>query len=517
MAPYPANLPVIIGVGEASERLTDPGYATLSPLQLATAAARAALADAGASALAARIDVIAAVPQFEVSGPFGPPPFGASDNFARSVGRRIGADPKRAILEVVGGQAPQHLVNECAAAIARGEMETVLLAGSEALSTVRHLQQRGESRDWSETVGGQLEHRGHGLDDLVAPELLAHGARTPVQLYALFENARRAARRLTRANYTSEMAELLAPFTRVAAANPHAMSHEVLSADALANVTERNRLVADPYPRRMVSRDQVNQGAAVLMTERRRAVEAGVAEEKLVYLHGAADVQERSVLNRADLARSPAAVLAVHAALAAAQTTIDEVDIFDLYSCFPIAVFNLCDAFGIPTNGERALSVAGGLPFFGGAGSNYSMHAIASTVRAVRQRPGSKGLVGANGGFLSKYSAGIYAATPGYAAADNRSLQADIDGRPAPAMDFTFTGEASIETYTIDYARQPPRAVVIARTHAGLRTVGSTDDPNTVAGMVAYDPLGGSVTLTRAGPGPTAIASFRPMHQDNAA
>jgi acetyl-CoA C-acetyltransferase len=36
------------------------------------------------------------------------------------VAGRIGADPTRAVLEVTGGQAPQHLVNEFAATIAYG-------------------------------------------------------------------------------------------------------------------------------------------------------------------------------------------------------------------------------------------------------------------------------------------------------------------------------------------------------------------------------------------------------------
>ena len=105
------NTPILIGVGEASERIDAADYAALSPVALAAKAAAAALADAGAPNLAGEIDVIAAIRQFEVSGPGARAPFGASNNFSRSVGGRIGANPRRAILEVVGGQGPQHLVN----------------------------------------------------------------------------------------------------------------------------------------------------------------------------------------------------------------------------------------------------------------------------------------------------------------------------------------------------------------------------------------------------------------------
>ena len=108
------------------------------------------------------------------------------------MGQRIGADPARAVLEVVGGQGPQHLVNEFAHAIAAGETGMALLVGSEAISTVRHLMTRGETRDWAESVGGQLEDRGLRRCRLMTRDLAVHGARTPIQVYALFENARRA-------------------------------------------------------------------------------------------------------------------------------------------------------------------------------------------------------------------------------------------------------------------------------------------------------------------------------------
>ncbi|EUA50772.1 acetyl-CoA acetyltransferase domain protein [Mycobacterium xenopi 3993] len=57
--------------------------------------------------------------QFEISGP-AQAVLGKSNNYPRSVAQRIDADPGRAILEIVGGQGPQHLINELAGEIARG-------------------------------------------------------------------------------------------------------------------------------------------------------------------------------------------------------------------------------------------------------------------------------------------------------------------------------------------------------------------------------------------------------------
>jgi acetyl-CoA C-acetyltransferase len=507
------NTPVVIGVGEASERIDAPDYAALSPVALAAKAAAAALADAGAAggpeSLAPHIDVIASIRQFEVSGPNAKPPFGASDNFGRSVGKRIGADPARAVLEVVGGQGPQHLAGEFAHAIAAGEAQMALLVGSESISTVRHLMTKGETRDWAEQVGGQIEDRGFG-DPLMTRDLAVHGARTPIQVYAMFENARRARLGLGRHDYALGMGKLFAPFTDVAAHNPHAMSPEARTAEDLATVTKENRLTSDPFPRRMVARDQANQGAAVLLTSVGKARALGVPEERWVYLHGGADVKERMPMERADLSRSPASSRAVERSLQIAGASLADLSFFDLYSCFPIAVFNICDALGLSPTDPRGLTLTGGLPFFGGAGNNYSMHAIASMVRALRAKPGASGLVGANGGFLSKYSVGVYSTRPAqWRGWDSKPLQDEVNGWAAPPLAQGYAGDAKVETYTIDYAGPEPRAVVIARTPSGERLPAAADDAALVRQLIEQDPLGGSVTVAAPVEGRSTITAFK--------
>lgn len=501
--------PVIIGVGEASERIDAPGYEALSPVALAARASQAAIDDAGGTGLAAHIDLVAAIRQFEVSTPAAKPPFGASNNFPRSVARRIGADPARAVLEITGGQGPQHLVNEMAHAIAAGEVKMALLTGSEAISTVRHLQTTGETRDWSEALDGQLEDRGYGLENLLTPEVANHGGRTPIQLYALFENARRARLGLDRTAYRQQMAELFAPFTKVAAGNPHAMSREVHDAAALATVTASNRLTSDPFPRRMVARDQANQGAAVLLTSVGLARQLGVPEDRWVYLYGGADVKERTVIERQDLSRSPASTEAIQTALDVAGVAMSDLRHLDLYSCFPVAVFNVTDAFGLGADDPRGLTVTGGLPFFGGAGNNYSMHAIAEIIRRLRAT-GGIGLVGANGGFLSKYSVGVYGtqARP-WKAFDSRPLQARIDAWPAPVV-IAAAGEGVVTTYTIDYSGPEPRGMVVGQLASGDRFVAMTEPGSPlVQRIIDEEPIGATVSFAPDDKGRLLLTSFR--------
>ncbi len=121
------------------------------------------------------------------------------------------------------------------------------------------------------------------------------------------------------------MGALFAPFTEVAAKNPHASAPVRRSAEELVTVTEKNRMIADPYPRYVVARDKVNQGAAVLVMSVSTARRLGVPEERWVFLHGHADLRERDLMERADLSRSPAAVMLRAAPLGEGRHALDRV------------------------------------------------------------------------------------------------------------------------------------------------------------------------------------------------
>jgi acetyl-CoA C-acetyltransferase len=499
--------PVVVGVGQASERLDDPGYRRRSPVELAAAAARAALADTGAdvAAVARAIDTVAGIRQFENSVPGARARLGRSDNYPRSVAGRIGAAPARAILEVGGGQGPQHLVNELAATIAGGASSVTLVFGSEAISTIERYAQAAGRPDFTEHADGSLEDRGYGLRGMGSRHQAAHGLTDAPSQYALIDNARRGRLQQSRAEYAASMGALFAPFTRVAAANPHAAAPVVRSAAELVTPTGGNRPIADPYTRYIVAREKVNQGAAVLLMSLAAARRLGVPAGRQVFLRGHADVRERDLLDRGDLSASPAAVMAARRALEVAGVGAGDLATIDLYSCFPAPVFNICDGLGLAADDPRGLTLTGGLPFFGGAGNNYSMHAIAETVQRARQSPGSYGLVGANGGVMSKYSVGVYSTVPGAWTPDHSGeLQATVDGWPAPAQAAQADGWAAIETYTVKHGRDGARTgIVIGRLDADGRRFVARDDErdHEILDLLATaaQPIGERVYVTSSG------------------
>jgi len=463
---------------------------------IAAEAAKAALVDTGFGIkLAAEIDTLAVVRIFQDSykKPRVATSFGRAENPPRAVARRLGANPTNAIYSNAGGDTPQKLINEMAERIKCGDVSVALLTGSEAIRTVQLARRNNNELNWQEEDSGSQEDRGIGKV-LASLHEIDHGLIAPIQAYPLFENAIRKAAGLSVDEHLLAMGELFAPFTEVAAENPFSFYGTRRSAQELARVTAENRFICFPYPKFMNSRDAVNQGAAVVMTSIGRAKKLGIDPSKWIFLHGCSEANEKLLVSeRVDFHSSPAIKANSQQAFAMADKTLDDIDLIDIYSCFPSAVEVACDALGLSCSDPRGLTLTGGLPFFGGPGNNYSMHAIATALPLLRAEPQSFALVTANGGRLSKHATGIYSATPirgEWQRESSAKIQAQINAMESPEFIRAPEGAAEIETYTVCFDKSVPvRGIVFGRLLAtGQRFIANTaSDETTLAQMMSDD------------------------------
>jgi acetyl-CoA C-acetyltransferase len=133
--------------------------------------------------------------------------------------------------------------------------------------------------------------------------------------------------------------------------------------------------------------------------------------------------------------------------------------------------------------------------------------------RRLRAAPCAKGLVAANGGFLSKYSVGIYSATPApWRAFESSALQTEIDSWAAPSV-APGNGEGIVETYTIDYSGAAPVGIVVGRLDgSGARFAARTDpaDDSLARRMASEEPLGARVRVSRNSEDRSIIHEFQP-------
>jgi acetyl-CoA C-acetyltransferase len=493
------NTPILIGVGQCVDHWdgTDAAAAP-SPHRLRERAALAALEDCGAQgAIVADIDCVVAVRTMLDSVPGAPQPFGRCANPPGSLAKALGIDGARVVYSVVGGDQPQTLVNEAAEAIFSGQAKTILIAGSEATAAMKLALKRQVTLDWHDDAGGDMEDRGLGAR-LLSPYEMTNGLGAPTQTYPAFEHALRARLGNSRDAHMALMSELWAGFADVAAANPYAQYPHARSAEFLSTNSADNYPIADPYLKWHVAQDAVNQGAAIIMTSVARAEAMGIDPAKWVYLHGYAQAMDRLPTERADLSRSQAIELTLGLAMQSAGKAVDDIALFDLYSCFPCAVLLAAEAIGLEWRNTPA-TVTGGLPFFGGAGNNYSLHAIATMAERLRAAPDVFGLVLANGGFLSKEAAGVYSAAPihDWQPVSSKAIQLQIDETHAPQL-LSESGLANIETYTVTFAKgMPQRAYVITVNDKGRHLARiRSGDVATLAALCSADPLGKPVLIT---------------------
>jgi len=149
---------------------------------------------------------------------------------------------------------------------------------------------------------------------------------------------------------------------------------------------------------------------------------------------------------------------------------LDDIDYFDIYSCFPVAVEIACKEIGLAEDDPRGLTVTGGLPYFGGAGNGYALLSIATMAQKLRANPGSKGLCTANGWYLTKHAIGLYSTEPvhgEWAPVDNLAVQAQVDAIPKRDVETQPHGAGTVETFTVIHPNGKPRMGIVIGTMAG--------------------------------------------------
>lgn len=498
------RMPILIGCGQLTQRTAQQNKfeQSLDPMQLLHEAATRALADTGATdKLTPLIDNISVVRFTADSSEAGRLPVGQYTNAPRSLGNRIGAKAKREYYTAAGGNTPQWLVNRTAEEIANGEMTVALLAGSEDLATMIGALNKGIRLNWGEDAGGEPIHIGdnrRGSNDIER----AHALYFPVNTYPLFENGIRGHKKRTVREHQLALGKLFSPFSKVAAANQHAWFPTFRTPEEIATQADSNRYVGFPYTKYMNAVIQVDMAAAVVMTNVKTARELGVPESKWVYLHGCADATDIwHVSERVNYHSSPAIRTMGQKAFAMARKTAADMSFIDLYSCFPSAVEIGCAELGIAEDDPRGLTVTGGLPYFGGAGNNYVMHSIVTMMEKVRGKPGSFGLVTANGWYVTKHAIGIYSTTPvegSWKREDPKTYQRDIDAMPRPEVESKPQGEGTVETYTVMHDRGGPKmGIIVGRLGNGKRFVAHTEsDAATLNDLMERETLGRRGTVT---------------------
>lgn len=313
----------------------------------------------------------------------------------------------------------------------------------------------------------QLLSTTHGTTDLGA----IHKIGAPIHVYPLYENAFRAQRgQSLKANH-EESAKLYADFSKVAEGNTYAWnSGKADSEEVIGKVGERNRMICYPCmffafvaigglsiltkritdPLLMNAFNTVNLASALILTSTSFAKSLEVPESKWIYpLGGAGTKDSDEFWKRPNFYSSPSISRSIDASLQVSGVTKEDIGLVDIYSCFPIVPKIAAQHLGLPIVDGKKLTLLGGLTSFGGAGNNYSMHALTEMTRQLRdgKGKGKKGLVLCNGGVLSYQYVIVLSKEPrkeGHYPREN-PLPQQITDVATPQLVLDAEGEAVVE------------------------------------------------------------------------
>jgi acetyl-CoA C-acetyltransferase len=463
------QIPVLAGVAQLLDRESDPGTA-MSPLDMLERVTRGACEDAGLGVgLFSKIDTIGIVSSDDWK----------PHNAAALLAQRIGAKPSCMLRTVMhGGDTPLVIVNDVARRIEYGMTNIALVAGSRNLRTLKHAQMDRAALQWE--LGGE------GQPELLGKERIPCHRREvdynlylPIQFYPLIENALRARLGLDLNAHRLKMGKLMHRFTQVAARNPYAWLPVERSADELTMPTATNRMIGFPYTKYLNAFQDLNQAAAVLMLSEKAAKQLGISQDRLCYWWGGAYAEEEPWFfsERPDLSESPSLRRCAEETFISTGTTIADIDFIDFYSCFPVAVELAAEAYGIDEMDPRGLTVTGGLPYAGGPGNNYSLHALAAMVDCVRMKTGAIGLVTGLGVYASRHSSTIISSKSRDMAHGNASARSKAAYKEVtPSIADEASGYGRIEAYTVMHNREgtPEMGIAIGRLEDGRRFLAET-------------------------------------------
>lgn len=467
--------PVLVGVGVATQREENPAR-SLGPVALMVAAARRVGVDCGAPGLLAAVGRVA-VPKGRWS----------HSDPGRVIARDIGAAGAVTVLAQLG-VLQQSLIADACRAIEAGEIRAALVVGGDAGHSILRARITGQAPPREDDDGRAPDIRVSAAEELIHPAELAAGLTMAVGHYAIIDSAFRARRARPLAAHRAEIGQAYSRFSEIAAANPDSWSRTAYAADAMTAPSSRNPMQAFPYTKLLCTSWNVDQAAALLLCSVGAAREAGVPAERMVHPWASTESNFMvPVSARAEMGACPGARIAGRAALDPFGLAAGDLDLIELYSCFPVAVLAYAEELGLDT--ARDLTVTGGMPFAGGPFNNYVLQATAQMATRLRAGPARTGLVSSVSGLLTKQGFGLWSSQPapgGFRFADVSEVVAAATELRQVVCDHHGPGRVAGWTVLHDRER-PPVAVVVADVEGGARTVAVSDDPVIVARLEVED------------------------------
>ena len=379
------------------------------------------------------------------------------------------------------GVLQQYLINNTCNKIIKGEIRAGLILGGE--SRAKMIAALKEGIEYKEMeLSTNPDQYVKAKDDLYGEGEAEALGLMAVGYYAVMESAMRKSKSLTLKEHEDYLGSMYADFSEIASKNQYAASDKSISKDQIMLANSDNKPMAYPYNKYHCTSWNVSQASAILICEEGLADQLNISKQKRIYPMASSETNHMiALIQRPSLISSAGLKLASEKINEVVDKHSINLNLIDLYSCFPVAVQQFENVSNLNTKTSR--TITGAMPFAGGPLNNYMLHATVQALLKLRSQSGHSLITGVSG-MMTKQSFCLWSSEyqmPFYHADVTKKAQ-QLD-KPIPISNAKH-GNGIVIGYTVLYeGTKPTLGVFYIEDSQGERKVVTSEDKAVITSM----------------------------------
>ena len=308
------------------------------------------------------------------------------------------------------GVLQQNLINSTCNKIVNGEIRAGLILGGEA--RYKMLRAHLENKTFSETeLSINPDYYIKASDELQLEIEKNELGQMAVGYYALIESALRASSNNDFVQYHKQIAKLYSEFSKIGSNNVDGWIEKPLTSHEILIQSKRNPLQAFPYNKYHCTSWNVNQSCSMIICSESLADNLNIPKDKRVYpLASSENNHMIAPIQRPNLIEPYGMKLAAKFILDICKSNKITPNLYDLYSCFPVAVHMFSKSLNLDIS--KNATITGGMPFAGGPLNSYVIHSTIKMISKIRNDSSKVGIVTGVSGMMTKQSYALWSKNP---------------------------------------------------------------------------------------------------------
>jgi acetyl-CoA C-acetyltransferase len=365
------------------------------------------------------------------------------------------------------GVLQQNLLNTACNKIVNGEISASLIIGGE--SRYKILRSKIENQKYIETeLNINPDNYIKASEDLTLREEEKELGSMAVGYYAILESALRASLKKDLNGHNDDIAHMYSNFSKIAANNIDGWNEQPIDASLIKYQSKKNPLQAFPYNKYHCASWNVNQSCAMIICSETVADKLNIPIKKRVYPLASSETNHMiATLQRPNLIEPIGMKLAADFILDICKKHKLEIDDYDLYSCFPVAIQMFAISLGLKIDNQ--MTITGGMPFAGGPLNSYVLHSTVKLISKIRERKKGLGIITGVSGMMTKQSYALWSKNPDIDFI-HKDFTDDAKNIEKPVEISTDTmGEGEIIGYTIIKKNTHSKAIMYLNISGGKK------------------------------------------------